>query len=571
LNLKIKIGALAAVLATFVAVGLASNPGSVTAVPAGAPTVSPSTVTLGGTTTVTVNYVDDTGTLASTAVITATEGTGAEGSFLSCAVSVNIDAQTATIANEATASTDTCTVTSDADSIAEATTVVASYVCQLAGSIGFTLAEGGVTTASTSLTCGANNVIPTNISTGIAIGGSNGGTNTQNVEIVPASGSSNDARIDVRVLSGSAGVNGAHVTFLVDGGFVTVGNGSGPIPVGTIDGTAFASTNHGVAEPGLEGPTFSPTTSLGTGNSGDTCDIGTSQSGQASAIPVLTGTTTSTSGTVSVPTSVAAPNSGTPKQGDGYTGGAAVSTTGGASTAAGLISACFFASHGSFDSSLWAKPGKVTVTIIADVPTTTALVSTLTITVVGPPATITVAASPSSLRCGEKATITATVKDAIGQNVSDHTLIEMVTNLGGVLGGTGAVLSGASFTAPISNTIAETFGGVGTAFLLTSDSHAGPYEVVVTAGGSVLGETGVFSTAPISAQVTVSCTIGAPATAAPAATVRAPSTGTGTITAPSTGDAGLADSSGSSALLFAIGGAVAFALAGVAGLRFARR
>jgi hypothetical protein len=231
-------------------------------------------------------------------------------------------------------------------------------------------------------------------------------------------------------------------------------------------------------------------------------------------------------------------------------------------------------------------PGKLTVTVIVSVEDGSDIVRTVELTVIGPPASITVAASPSTLRCGEKATITATIKDSLGQNVSDHTLVEMVTNLGGVLGGTGAVVAGAGAgVVPISSTVAETFAGVATAFLLTSDSHGGPYEVVVTAGGSSslvtdfgvnffsgqtgLGSGGIFSTAPISAQVTVNCA--APTTAAPAATISAPRTGTGSIAPPNTGDGGLVDSSGSSWALFLIGGTAAFALAGLATLKFARR
>ena len=105
-------------------------------------------------------------------------------------------------------------------------------------------------------------------------------------------------------------------------------------------------------------------------------------------------------------------------------------------------------------------------------------------TVIGPPHTLTVAAAPSTLRCGEKATVTATVKDSIGQNVSEHTRVEAVTNAGGVLGGTGAVAGLAGPVVPISSTVAETFNGVATFYLLTSEQHSGPYEVVVTTGGA---------------------------------------------------------------------------------------
>jgi len=117
--------------------------------------------------------------------------------------------------------------------------------------------------------------------------------------------------------------------------------------------------------------------------------------------------------------------------------------------------------------------------------------ATATVKVVGPPASITVAASPTSVNCGEKATVTANVVDAIGQPVSDHTRVELVTNLGGVLGGTGAVAGFAANVAPVSSSVADTFGGVATAFLLTSDVTTGPYEVVATSGGTTSGDFGV--------------------------------------------------------------------------------
>jgi hypothetical protein len=183
------------------------------------------------------------------------------------------------------------------------------------------------------------------------------------------------------------------------------------------------------------------------------------------------------------------------------------------------------------------------------------LVLRTTVTVIGPPAAngLTVTASPATLACGEKATLDITVKDAIGQNVSDHTFVEIVTNAGGVLAGTGAVAGQAGLVSPISSTVAETFSGKVTAYLLTSTQHVGAYEVVVTTGGGggVTGQLvnggvttnllgGLFTTQPISVQVTVECTV-------PTAPVNVqvnvpdttgPRTGQG-ITPPSTGDAGL--------------------------------
>jgi hypothetical protein len=219
-------------------------------------------------------------------------------------------------------------------------------------------------------------------------------------------------------------------------------------------------------------------------------------------------------------------------------------------------------------------PGVATITAVVTIDGAPDRVVTVTVTVVGPPAFITVTASPTSLRCGEKSEITAKVTDAIGQNVSDHTLVEMVTNLGGVLGGTGAVAGFGGPVVPISSTVSETFAGVAKAFLLTSESHSGPYEVVVASGGGgvVAGDAlgGIFSTPPVVAQVTVTCAFPTPVPAA-TPTITAPRTGTG-ITPPNTGDAGLLDSSSSSWALYALAGtALAFALAGLAAAKASRR
>jgi hypothetical protein len=81
----------------------------------------------------------------------------------------------------------------------------------------------------------------------------------------------------------------------------------------------------------------------------------------------------------------------------------------------------------------------------------------------------------------------------------------------------------------------------------------------------IYARNGYFSTPVVTSQVTVTCTEGAPA-------VTAPSTGTGTISPPNTGDAGLAAANSSSnAMLYVIAGAIAFAMAGLASIRYARR
>ena len=243
-------------------------------------------------------------------------------------------------------------------------------------------------------------------------------------------------------------------------------------------------------------------------------------------------------------------------------------------------------------------PGVASVRAELDRSPLSDVVATADVTVVGPPAFITMTAAPSKLVCGEKATILVTVTDAINQKVSDHTVVELITNFGGVIGGTGATLAfpGVNPVTPLSSGAAETFGGVATAYLLTSSAHVGPYEVVAAAGGSNLGRygvgitlitpadtvenqvdgdhnyadygiyarNGVFSTPVVTSQVTVTCTAGAPA-------VTAPNTGTGTISPPSTGDAGLAAGSTSNATLYAIVGVVAIVLAGLLSFGYARR
>jgi hypothetical protein len=221
------------------------------------------------------------------------------------------------------------------------------------------------------------------------------------------------------------------------------------------------------------------------------------------------------------------------------------------------------------------KPGVANVCFDIDIEDQDVL-GCVKVTVVGPPAKVTAAAAPASLICGEKATISIDVLDAANQPVSDHTRVEAVTNIGGVLGGTGAVAGQAGLVTPVSSTVAETFNGKSTIYLVTSDAHTGPYEVVIATGGQGSVNTGlggVFSTPPQVTQVTVTCTQPAAAPAAPAPTVTAPRTGTGTISPPNTGDAGLAapTSGGISWVLALVAGVAAFSVAGLATLKISRR
>jgi hypothetical protein len=379
-------------------------------------------------------------------------------------------------------------------------------------------------------------------------------TNSTHVEIVPAPGSDDDARIDIRVRdSNLVPLENAHVTVLTDRGVLAMrAVSTGPSPTG-----------YDVIEPSPASVYF------GSNIRGDTCDQSIILS------------STLYSGNITTPV-IAQTVAGNQIQ-DAYTNND------------GVVSACLYV-----DDNLapGITPGRATITVIIENPNPVwasiapglgfpgvygpaNLVLTATVAVVGPPASIKVAASPTSVQCGEKSTITATVTDSVGQNVSDHTRVELVSNFGATIGGTGATLGfpGTGPVNPISSSAAETFSGVATAFLLTSTEHVGPYEVVVASGGStggvpsifqpgVVGQVGIFSTAPVSAQVTVICAL--PGIAAPlaAAPIASPRLGEG-IRPPNTGDAGLADSNGSSTL-FIVGGLM-FALAGVATLKFARR
>ncbi len=127
------------------------------------------------------------------------------------------------------------------------------------------------------------------------------------------------------------------------------------------------------------------------------------------------------------------------------------------------------------------RPGSADLTVIVGKASAPATTVKKAITVVGPAASITMAAVPSSVRCGESVTITILLKDSMGQNVLNESEVVLYTNYGGVL-------------AP---RVARTYGGVATTFLLTSEAHLGPYEVVAEARSLMLG------VSPIFAQVTI--------------------------------------------------------------------
>ena len=174
--------------------------------------------------------------------------------------------------------------------------------------------------------------------------------------------------------------------------------------------------------------------------------------------------------------------------------------------------------------------GAVTVTARIDKPGRDVLMAT-TVTVFGPPAELTVLGGPMmrNLTCGEVVTLTILVVDSADQPVANGTVVNLTTNIAGVL------------VAP-----AFTSGGVAKAYLITSNSHAGSYAVVVQSGPAV-------------GYITVSCEA-----AAAAGVLIAPApVEASAITPPSTGDAGLAETSGSSWMLLAIAGVLASVMVAV--------
>ena len=152
---------------------------------------------------------------------------------------------------------------------------------------------------------------------------------------------------------------------------------------------------------------------------------------------------------------------------------------------------------------------------------------TTTVTVIGPPATLTVDAGSmmENLTCGEVVTLTINVVDSAGQPVADGTVVNLTTNVAGVL------------VAP-----ATTSGGDAKAYLITSNANIGSYAVVAQSGSAV-------------GHVTVSCEAAAPSMDDD---MEAPA-----ITPPTTGNAGLAETSGSSWMLLVIAGALASVMVAV--------
>jgi hypothetical protein len=162
---------------------------------------------------------------------------------------------------------------------------------------------------------------------------------------------------------------------------------------------------------------------------------------------------------------------------------------------------------------------------------------------------LTVTLDPDEVECGEVIKATAKAVDSTGAPVSPGTQVLFTTDTSsGIVGGSEGAQGGLT-----------TVSGEVSVLIATDPGNPGIHTViayVINAAGTPSAQ----------ASATYECE-GAVAPAAP--TVAPPATGTGTITPPSTGDAGLASGS-TSATLFVIAGAVAFILAGLASVRFAR-
>jgi hypothetical protein len=177
------------------------------------------------------------------------------------------------------------------------------------------------------------------------------------------------------------------------------------------------------------------------------------------------------------------------------------------------------------------------------------------VTVVGPASAtgLTLTLTPDDLECGETILATANAVDSLGAAVSNGTKIHFTTDTSsGIVGGSEGAQGGVA-----------TAGGEASVLIATDPSNPGVHTVIAYTTKGVDGD--------IIAQTSATYTCDA-AVAPAAPTVAPPATGTGTgsITPPNTGDAGLAAGSTSNASLFVIVGAVAFVLAGLASVRFAR-
>jgi hypothetical protein len=208
-----------------------------------------------------------------------------------------------------------------------------------------------------------------------------------------------------------------------------------------------------------------------------------------------------------------------------------------------------------------AVPGVANITAIVQRPGAN-IVLTQQVTVIGPVALngLTLTLTPTTLVCGNVVNATVNAVDANNRPVSPGTRIWFTSDT------TSGLVGGGILSAGGAQGVSTIVGGTATVHIATDPSKPGTHTVIAHA----IGTGGVL----VQAAATYTCTgavVAVVPTTAPTTTAPVTGTGTGAISPPRTGDAGLAAASGSNASLLVIAGVVAFALAGMASIRFARR
>jgi hypothetical protein len=201
-------------------------------------------------------------------------------------------------------------------------------------------------------------------------------------------------------------------------------------------------------------------------------------------------------------------------------------------------------------------PGTATVTAVVERPGADITLK-VEVTVVGPTSVtgLTLTLTPDDLECGETLVAAAEAVDANGAAVSNGTKIYFTTDTSsGIVGGSEGAQGGIS-----------TVGGEASVLIATDPSNPGVHTVIAYA---LKGTSGSDIVAQTSATYTCDAAV---APAAPTVAPPATGTGTGSITPPNTGDAGLASGGNTGGMAgIILLGAVAFVLAGLASVRFAR-
>jgi hypothetical protein len=141
-----------------IAIGVYSGP-SVYGSPWADPSLRRIIVPIGEGTDIAVSFMDEDGIAA----LIASPSGGVEGHFSWCFVGPSEEGQTATVSNNLAPAADTCEVNEDPDSEMELLTIHAHYICDAAGTVAFRLEDGGGSSNSVTLTCGAADLSPSEV------------------------------------------------------------------------------------------------------------------------------------------------------------------------------------------------------------------------------------------------------------------------------------------------------------------------------------------------------------------------------------------------------------------------